>query len=390
MGMHRSVGDSWCRLSRLQRDGLGAVLFAAAVLFEVLWVADLKGPAPAVLAQSLALAGATALRRRAPMVAVAAGAAAGATNPLIYSGSDFDFLLTQVWAVILLVYSVAAYARRWTLAVAGAVLFLFVFWIDNQRQVSEPVDYLASLVCVAAPWLAGWTARQARLQAQRLQAANTQLAEQRQQAEIAAADAERLRIARELHDIVAHSLTVVALQADAADALLPDRPESAQRAVVTIRVTAQEALQEMRRLLGLLRPVDPEQTEPLHGLQDVPTLVSVAGAGSGAVGLNIEGERVTLTPAVDQVAYRIVQEGLTNARRHGDGDTCRVTVRYTPDAVELDIWNSADTAAVAEQGFGLIGVRERVRAVGGQLTAGPEKERAWALRARLPLGPPLR
>lgn len=122
---------------------------------------------------------------------------------LIYSGSDFDFLLTQVWAAILLAYSVAAYARRWTLAVAGAVLLLFVFWIDNQRQASEPADYLASLVSVAAPWLAGWTARRARLQAQRLQAANNQLADQRQQAEIAAADAERLRIAREMHDIVA-------------------------------------------------------------------------------------------------------------------------------------------------------------------------------------------
>lgn len=389
MRMRQAAGHFWSRRSLLQRDGLGAALLAAAVVAEISWVAELNGPAPAVLAQSLALAGATTLRRRAPLVAVAAGACAGATNPLIYSGSDFDFLLTQVWAAILLAYSVAAYARRWTLAVAGAVLLLFVFWIDNQRQASEPADYLASLVSVAAPWLAGWTARRARLQAQRLQAANNQLADQRQQAEIAAADAERLRIAREMHDIVAHSLTVVALQADAADALLPDQPESARRAVVTIRATAQGSLQEMRRLLGILRPAADEQSVPRHGLHDVPLLVSVAGGGPGSVGLSIEGESVPLSPVVDQVAYRIVQEGLTNARRHGDGERCQVTVRYTGDAVELDVWNSADTASAAEQGFGLIGVRERVRALGGQLT-GPEKDRAWALRARLPLGPPLR
>ena len=390
MRMRQAAGHFWSRRSLSQRDGLGAVLLATVMLTEVLWVADLKGPVPAVLAQSLVLIGATALRRSAPLAAAAIGAGAGTASPLIYAGSDFDFLLTQVWAVILLAYSVAAYARRRSLAISGALLFLLSFWVDDLRQGSAPTEYLASLVSVAAPWLAGWTARRARLQTQRLHAANRQLADQRQQVEIAAADAERLRIAREMHDIVAHSLTVVALQADAADALLPDQPESARRAVVTIRATAQESLQEMRRLLGILRPAADEQSAPRHGLQDVPLLVSVAGGGRGSVGLSIEGKNVPLSPVVDSVAYRIVQEGLTNARRHGDGERCQVTVRYTSDAVELDVWNSADTAAATEQGFGLIGVRERVRAVGGQLTAGPEMDRAWALRARLPLGPPLR
>lgn len=390
MGMRQAAVHAWGRLSRIQRDGLGAVVLAAAMVTEVLWVADLTGPRPAVLAQSMVLISAITLRRSAPFAAVLIGAGAGSASPLIYAGSDFDFLLTQVWAVILLAYSVAAHAQRWSLAIAGAVLFLFSIWADDLRQGSAPTEYLASAVSIGAPWLAGWGARQARMQAQRLQAANRQLAEQRQHAEIAAADAERLRIARELHDIVAHSLTVVALQADAADALLPGQPESAQRAVVTIRATAQESLHEMRRLLGVLRPAAGEQSTPMHGLQDVPLLIAAAGGSPGTVGLSIEGERVPLSPVVDQVAYRIVQEGLTNARRHGDGETCQVTVRYTTDAVELNVWNSADTAVATEQGFGLIGVRERVRAVGGQLTSGPEKDRAWALRARLPLSAPLR
>lgn len=384
MGLLDAASRAWSRLSSLQRDSLGAVLLGAAVVMEVA-LADLFGPRPAVLAQSLVLAGATALRRSRPLLAVAIGAVAGAANPLIYSGSQFDFVITQVWAVVLLSFSVAAYARRWPSAVAGAVVLVLVFWVDNVRQASGPVDYLAGLASVAAPWLAGWVVRQARTQTQRLQVANQQLSEQRQLVEAAAAAAERLRIARELHDIVAHSLTVVAVLADAADALLPSRPESAQRAVVTIRSTAQEALQEMRRLLGTLRPVAEERADSgARGLRDVPTLVTDAQAAT-SVAFRVEGERVSVPPAVDQAAYRILQEGLTNAQRHGDGDSCRVTVRYLPDAVELDVWNTADPAAVRDPGFGLIGVRERVHALGGQLSAGPGTGRDWSLRARLPL-----
>jgi signal transduction histidine kinase len=220
MGWRHSKERYWSSLTPLKRDAVGALLLSAAMLTEVL-SADLAGPVGAVLAQSLVITGATALRRRAPLLAVAVAAVAGAANAVIYSGSDFDFLVTQVWAVILLAYSVAAYAHRRTWAAAGFLLLLCSFWVDNARQDSAPGDYLASLVAVAAPWLAGWAVRQARRQAQTLQEANRQLDEQNRHAELAAAAAERLRIARELHDIVAHWLTVVALQADAADALLP-------------------------------------------------------------------------------------------------------------------------------------------------------------------------
>ena len=376
----------WSRLTPGQRDALFAVVLAAAVVVEVLAVADLVGPAAAVLAQSLVLAAATAARRVAPLAAVIVGGLAGAANPLIYSGGDFDFLLTQIWCVILLAYSVAAHAQPWTRAVGGFLLLLVTFWFDDVRQGSAVTDYAASLVSVAAPWLAGWAVRRARLQAHQLAVANQQLAQQRQAVERSAAEAERLRIARELHDIVAHSLTVVALQADAADALLPDRPEAAQRAVVSIRVTAQESLQEMRRLLGTLRPSERSEPEgPARGLADVALLAGEAGSDGAHVALSVLGQRASVPPVVDQAAYRILQEGLTNARRHGDGDRCSVSVRYTPDAVEVDVWNTRSPRASPDPGFGLVGVRERVRALGGQVTAGPDAQGGWALRARLPL-----
>lgn len=376
----------WSALPPIQRDALGAGLLAVVVLVEVLSV-DLAGPLPAVLAQSLVLAGATALRRAAPLVAAVIAALAGTANVLIYSGSEFDFLVTQVWAVVLVAYSVAAHAPRRTSAAAGLVLLVLTFWIDNVRQGSEGFEYVASLVAVGAPWLAGWFVRQARGQAQQLHSANRQLAEERRNAEVAAATAERLRIARELHDIVAHSLTVVALQADAADALLPESPQTAQSAVVTIRTTAHEALGEMRRLLGMLRPAAEEQPAVRsRGLHDVETLVAEARAHA-PVELSLQGDRIALPRVVDEAAYRIVQEGLTNARRHGDGDACQVTVRYTADALELDVWNSTRPSTARDSGFGLIGIAERVQALGGQLTAGPAAGRGWALRARLPLGP---
>lgn len=380
----RQAKERWCLLTPLQRDTAGAVLLAAAVLVEVLSV-ELVGPVGAVLTQSLAIVAATAFRRTAPILAVGVAAVAGATNALIYSGSNFDFVVTQVWAVILLAYSVAAHAHRPLAAAAGFLLLLSSFWIDNARQDSEAADYLASLVAVAAPWLAGWSVRQARRQAHRLDELNRQLGEQSRHAEVAAAAAERLRIARELHDIVAHSLTVVALQADAADALLPERPDAAQRAVVTIRTTARDALEDMRRLLGTLRPsVEEPSAAPSRGLQDMERLVRDAVA-RGQVQLSIEGERLPLPRVVDEAAYRIVQEGLTNAHRHGDGDTCAVTVRYTTDAVEVDVWNSAHGTCTRKPGFGLIGIQERVQALGGQLVAGPTPEHGWRLRAHLPL-----
>lgn len=213
---------------------------------------------------------------------------------------------------------------------------------------------------------------------------------QRRRAEQAAAEAERLRIARELHDIVAHSLSVVAIQADAANALLPGRPQSAQMAVTAIRQTAQQALEETRRLLGTLRSEsDLSPAESDGGLRDVDALIAQARDSGQRVDLCLDGSRIDLPTALDRSAFRILQEGLTNVGRHAWGSDCEVTIRYRPDMVELSVVNTASTSAITHAepsgGYGLIGIRERVQALGGRMSAGPDPKGGWALRTELPL-----
>ncbi|MDP8907724.1 MAG: histidine kinase [Chloroflexota bacterium] len=381
------------RISPSGRDRIAAVLVGLIALVEVL-ASDVTGPPTAVAAQSLVITSAIAWRRSHPLGAIGVAVLAEAVSLLVYSGTESNFLLAPLWTVLLLSYSVAAYEEHSETALAGALLLLTAFWLfDDLRQRNPPSEYLASLVGVFAPWLAGRAVAGARRQAERLREANRQLALERRRAVDAAAEAERGHIARELHDIVAHSLSVIAIQADAAEGLLPGQPEPAQRAVAAIRDTAQGALVEMRRLLGTLRSESERRPEELdRGLGDLDALIAEAGPDGRRVELRVEGEPIALPAALDRSAYRILQEGLTNARRHADGAACYVTVRYGEEALELSVLNSAGaTDHVASErgwGFGLVGVRERVAAFGGNMSAGPEPAGGWALRTRLPLEPP--
>ncbi len=256
---------------------------------------------------------------------------------------------------------------------------------------SEPYDAIFQVFIFLTAWAAGVLSRTKRARLQAAQARADRAEAQLDQQAARAAAAERTRIARELHDVVAHHVSLMAVQAEAATSLLPGRPAQAQQSVQVIGDTARQALTELRRLLGVLRvPAAPLQTAPSASLADLAgVLDQVRGAG-----LPVE-----LAPSIDLTAYRIVQEALTNTLRHTTASSAFVTLRYEPGYLTVTVADhgpprqvaAADGHAkpgapggLAGSGFGLAGIAERVASCGGNLTVGPTPGDGFAVAARLP------
>jgi signal transduction histidine kinase len=208
-----------------------------------------------------------------------------------------------------------------------------------------------------------------------------------------AVTAERLRIARELHDVVAHSMSVIAVQSAVGGHVIDAQPQEARQALAAIEATSRSALTEMRRLLGVLREEgEPHDAlSPTPGLADVSSLVSQLREAGLRVWVQVTGERTALPPSVDLSAYRVVQEALTNVIKHATAATASVTIDYASDAVIVEVSNGPPRhgdrrrAVGAGTGHGIIGMRERVAVFGGELTAGPRPEGGFLVRARFPV-----
>lgn len=203
--------------------------------------------------------------------------------------------------------------------------------------------------------------------------------------------AERAAIARELHDVVAHHMSVMVVQAGAARAMSGSDPAATAEALRQIEASGRTGLAEMRRLLEVLKAEeDGNGRAPQPGLARIDELLDAMRASGLPVEAVVEGSPQPLPPGVDLSAYRIVQEGLTNALRHAGGASARVVVRYESDAVELEIADDGPGPPEdpeASGGHGLIGMRERIRLFGGELEAGPRPGGGFLLRARLPSEP---
>ncbi|MBC6468233.1 sensor histidine kinase [Actinomadura alba] len=197
---------------------------------------------------------------------------------------------------------------------------------------------------------------------------------------------ERLRIARELHDVIGHNISLINVQAGAALHRIERDPEQAERALAAIKETSREALRELRATLGALRqPDEAAPTEPAPGLAGMDDLVAGAETAGLAVRTEIEGERRPVPPEVDLAAYRIVQEALTNVTRHARATVAVVRVRYGRDDVRLEI-DDDGRGGDPDTGNGIRGMGERARALGGELTAEGGSAGGFHVRARLPLG----
>ena len=281
--------------------------------------------------------------------------------------------------------------RRRALLAAGlaAVALSVGVWLQPER-VATASTWVASLLAVAVAWLWGENLRNRRARWAAMEERARRLEAEREERDRQAVTAERLRIARELHDVVAHSMSVIAVQSGVANHVIDSRPAQARQALATIEATSRSALVELRRLLGVLRQGDDPvaSLEPNPGMAEIGRLADQIRSAGVEVELKVEGEPGDLPPGVDLSAFRIAQEGLTNVLKHGGG-VARVLVRYSPGAVAVEIADdgraaAADIAPAEGTGHGLIGMRERVAVFGGELTAGPVPGGGYRMAARLP------
>ncbi|HEX6619886.1 MAG TPA: histidine kinase [Solirubrobacteraceae bacterium] len=246
-----------------------------------------------------------------------------------------------------------------------------------------------TIVPVGIPALAGRVLRSRNALNRRLDEQAREIECNRAEREAAAVLGERTRIARELHDVVAHDVSVMLVQAAAAKRTVPADPERARAAIAAVEDTGREALGELRRLLGVLRRGDEELAlAPQPSLHRIGTLVQRMRATGLPVELEVAGDPVHLPPGVDAAAFRIVQEALVNIVRHAAATRASVRVDYEPQAVELVVSDDGAGDGPIRDGRGLVNLRERVALYGGELRAGRRRPRGFELRARLPVGAP--
>jgi signal transduction histidine kinase len=366
-------------LLALAASAVGLSLLASALPFDPgsprAWAAYLL-----LLAHTLPLA----VRRRWPLAvlvwALATGAAFAAVGPS---------LVPLSFTILIYVYTAAAHCpRRVSLAgLAATEALLEVVWLARPRSIGDAGTLIIDgLLMVAAWWLGDGTRR--RLEA--VAAAQQRAAElERAREELArrAVTEERLRIARELHDVVAHSMSIIAVQSGVGAHVLDSQPEEARKALAAVEATSRQALVEMRRLLGVLRQeAEPRGSlAPAPGLAELEALTAEVARAGVRVEVRIEGTPTELPAGLDLSAYRIVQEALTNVVRHAGPATARVAVRYAPGRMSVEVVDDGRGGDHGDQGHGIPGMRERAALYGGTLEAGPLPGGGFRVAATLPL-----
>lgn len=359
------------------RDWAVAICVAATLLVTGL-SGQRSGTHLDLLGQALLVSGglALAVRRRAPVtVLVATGLCA-----VGYQAAGFD---VPAVAYLFAVYATVRAGHR-TATVAASVAMLVTLplaalasGLHDTGEAFAQARGALELAWLIAAGAAGEALRQAERRADEAERTREETARRR-------ADEERLHIARELHDSLTHQISIIKVQAEVAVHVARKRGEQVSQALLAIQAAGREATRELRATLEALRDDD---TTPPRGLDNVPELVARACAIGLDATLTIEGQRHDLPAAVDRTAYRIVQESLTNIARHAAATTASVRIDRRPDALAIRVDDdgkaTADTAPVP--GVGLLGMRERVTALGGRLRAEPRGEGGFTVEAELPV-----
>ncbi|WP_422743016.1 sensor histidine kinase [Micromonospora sp. WMMD754] len=324
------------------------------------------------------------LLRRRPLLALGL-MLAGASLVTATTNAWEQGYLNGLWYLQFLVVDVmlgvvAARAPRRVSVPAAVMVLLVQVAAAFVNPAADAVDRATlSVPAVLAAWVAGNSVLARRAYAEQMRA----------HAAAEAVTAERLRIARELHDVVAHSIGVIAIQAGVGARVIDTQPAQARAALTTIETTSRETLAGLRRTLGALRRPDDAAAslDPTPGLSDLDRLVAGAADAGVRVTLAVDGEPGPLPAEVELAAYRIVQEALTNVVRHARVDRCRVTVRHAPDGVRVEVVDDGRGGPVGGDGHGIVGMRERAALLGGRCAAGPRPEGGFRVAAVLPVGP---
>jgi signal transduction histidine kinase len=350
-------------------------------------------PLVSTVPYSLAMIIAVVFRRRNPVIAFVVAVVAGAGQVLVATGPTGTDM-----AIPVLLYTLAAYRPRrvsligLAVCLAGAIAGVFA-WAAGQNLVHK-VFIAVVIFCGTAlvAWILGDSMGYRRAYYASLEDRAARLERERDaQAQIATA-AERARIARELHDVIAHHVSVMVVQADGASYALRSDPERVRRALEAISATGRQALTEMRRLLGLLRSGDARTgLAPQPGLSELSQLVDQARAAGMSVTLTLEGAPRPLPEGAELAAYRVVQESLTNTRKHaGLAAAAAVTLRFTDDGLVVQVTDDGRGPPAADGiGHGLAGMRERVEMYGGNVEAGSLPQGGYRVIARIPAAPVL-
>jgi len=381
---------AWLRSHRLFVDS------ALAMALGLLGIGQLlHGPWTQVPAWVL-LVSAVAVRRRIAVTAFCIGALGGAVQvaggELLRAGP----LATDI-SMLVLLYTVAAYRPRRAsvpalfVCLAGSAVAAATVWVplNGPDRAFAQIAFAATLLsgCVLLAWVLGDSMRYRRGYYAGLEDRAARLeAERHAQAKIAAA-AERARIARELHDIVAHHVSVMVVQADGARYALRTDPDRAETALTAISATGRQALTEMRRLLGVLRSAGARNSlAPVPGLGELRELLDQARGAGLEVSYTLTGTPRELPEGAELAAYRVVQESLTNTRKHGGlAASAAVTLRYEPDGLTVEVIDDGIASPASEPaGHGLAGMRERIAMYGGTVQAGPLAGGGFGVTAHLP------
>jgi len=340
------------------------------------WSGAAAGPRYITAPAALAIAGAVAFRRRAPLAAVAVAMTATALQSLLASSPQALWLIAT--CIVLFFSAAAELHERAALIALG--LGLVGMSIDEARAHDRSAQgfAFALVALVTVPWLAGRAVAVRERRAVTLEREGVETTRR-------ALEEERARIARDLHDVVAHAVSLIVLKAEAGAAVLDAEPERALAQLSSIQHTGRQALSEMARLLGMLRI---ETGEPLTQprIAELASLVEGVRRAGLDVTLAVEGDERPLSPGVDLTIYRVVQEALTNALKHGRaGGHARVLVRYTPDRVAIEVSNEASSSSGGTRGgHGLVGMRERVSLYDGSFRAGVAGPGTFTVIAELP------
>jgi signal transduction histidine kinase len=381
-------------------DAAIALVLGALILLgiRVAWPGPATVPGWQAVLLTIWLIAPLAFRRRAPLATLVV-----MTPALIVFGEamlpEYNWAVNAWWLAL---FSAGAYGappwRNWVRALASIVWLSYLAWfivfdIDYDQapfdeRLLQILALASNVLFLAVVWWFGDTVRIGRAREAELAAKTVELEREREENAAQAVLAERLRIARELHDVVANHVSVVGVQAGAARRILARDPEQAVAALTAIEATSRLAVQELQQLLGLLREGTgelPRSAQP--GLAQLDELAAHMRAAGVLVELRIVGTPRSVTPAVELSIYRIVQEGLTNTLKHANGAPATVTLTYLPDSIDLTIEDTGKTPPVqpSHHGNGLIGMQERVTLLGGTLHTGYRAGTGFAVHAHLPV-----
>jgi len=361
---------------------LAAALAATAVGELIVGREQVEGPWWGELLAFLVMTGAVALRRRTVILAAAACGSGLVVQEMLGPAPVVSGFL----ALLVVVYSGGAHgAARQGVAALIVMLAALTVYPVTEPAARAPADLVGNLAVFVGAWALGRLVRHHRQRETALATAHAQLAASQERDRAAALVAERTRIARELHDVVAHGVSLMVLQAGAARAVLASNPQRARDPLLAVETAGRRALDDLHRMLGLLGAE--ESTTPPPGLADLPGLVEgLAGSGLD-VTLRTTAETPELAPEVSRCAYRVVQEGLTNVVKHAGATRADVVVADNAAGLRVEVvdpgGNRSSSADLPSSGAGLTGLRERVASHGGSLRAGPDGA-GWRLVAEIP------